>query len=260
MVVIAFIGSIQHDVEKDSIRRLVEAIKADAACDCIVTCNANGLFATASKLNEQLEILFDSGIDLVMVGEQAISRSCCRAVFAKAEWPVIKAINLPGSNNTNSIKQISHGDNTMWFISCADGSGKVPIDLPHLKLDEFFKNKKDNSAVIINESGSDLKYLKALAYRYSRFAYPVLILGSSTGEATRAEQLFSDKCLIQYDAGSVVTEKTICGIDPELWWKKSINRRPLTLLPKWGSLKCDYTLIWLSTEKIEKYCVKSVRI
>ena len=260
MVAIAFIGSIQQEVAKEAIKTLVTSIKSEATCDCFVVCNANGLFATASKLEEQLELLFDSGIDLVMVGEQGISRNCSRSVFAKAEWPVIKALNLPGSTSRTSVKVIRQGEESFSFVSTVDGSGKVPVEQSYIKLDEFFRNKSDNSIVIINESGIDVKYLQALAWRYSRLDYPVLIFGTGSGLATAPSLKYGDKCLFQGDIGSVSVKDSIFGIDPEQWWKKNIDRRPLTLLPRWGTLCCDYTMVWFSKGKIEKFVSKTICI
>lgn len=259
MVALAFIGSIQHEIAKEAVRRLVDTVKTEAACDCLVVCNANGLFATASKLDEQLEMLFDSGIDLIMVGEQAISRNCCRSVFAKAEWPVIKALNLPGSSEKNSVKDIKQGGENFCFVSAIDGSGKVPVEHSYIKLDELLKNKEDDSILVINENGTDYRYLQALAYRYSKLKNTVLMFGSGNALAT-SPGLLNDKCLLQCDVGAVVTENTVYGIDPEQWWTKNIERRPLTLLPKWGAIHCDYTITWVSNGKIERFAAKSIRI
>ena len=142
MVAISFIGTIQHELSKDVVRKLVEKIKVQATCDSIIICNADGLFLTSSKLGEQLEMLFDNGIDLVMVGEQAISRNCCRSVLAKSDWPVLRALNLPGSNAQTSIKCINHKDEAFWFISTCGQKGKIPVDNSYIKLDEFFQNKR----------------------------------------------------------------------------------------------------------------------
>ncbi len=260
MVALAFIGSIQHEIAKEAVRRLVDTIKTEAACDCLVVCNANGLFATASKLDEQLEMLFDSGIDLIMVGEQAISRNCCRSVFAKAEWPVIKALNLPGSSEKNSVKDIQQGGENFCFVSTVDGSGKVPVEHSYIKLDELLKNKEDNSILVINENGTDYRYLQALAYRYSKRKNTVLMFGSGNALATAPGLLNGSNCLLQCDIGAVVTENTVYGIDPEQWWIKNIERRPLTLLPKWGAIHCDYTITWVNNGKIERFAAKSMRI
>ena len=260
MLAIAFIGTIQHEVAADVTRKLVDKIRAEANCSCVVACNANGLFATATKLDKQLEMLFDSGIDLVMVGEQAISRNSCRSVFAKGQLPLLKPINLAGSTEDKSIKKIMLEGCELCFISAVDGTSKVPVEHSYIKLDEFLRNKSKDSVVIINESGTDYKYLSALAWRYSKLGGCLLILGSGTGEATRMLSCFGEKCCLQCDVGSVVVEDTICGIEPEKWWSKNIDRRPLTLLPKWGSLRCDYTMVWVNERRIEKYCSKSVRM
>ena len=260
MVAIAFIGMIQHEISKDSFRKLIQTVKSDAICDSIVVCSADGLFSTASKLDEQLELLFDSGIDLVFVGEQAISRNCCRSVFAKGEWPIIKAINLPGSTDKSSIKRIDHNGEAFWFISTSGQKGKIPVDYSYLKLDGFLKNKNDNLPVIILESNAEYKYLQALAYRYSKLDYSVLLLGAGAGFITSPTLRYSEKCYLQCDIGSVVTENTVNGFDSELWWKKNIERRAITLIPQWGSLICDYSIVYLKEGKIEKFFTKSVRI
>ena len=259
MVAIAFIGTIQHEIAKDAVKRLVDTVKERTNSDSIIVCNADGLFLTSSKLGEQLEMLFDNGIDLVMVGEQAISRNCCRSVLSKTDLPVLKALNLPGSTNQTSIKCVKIKEDSFWFISTCGQNGKIPVDNSYIKLDEFFQNKKDDSSVIINESGSDFRYLQALTWRYSKENCPILVFGSGTGFATMPG-LYAEKSFLQCDAGSVVTENTVQGIEPELWWKKNIERRALTLLPKWGALKCDYTVVRFDKGKIKDYFVESVRI
>ena len=246
MLLIAFIGTIQHEVSKEAVRELVRQIKAESTTDCIIVCNADGLFLTSSKLNEQLETLFDSGIDLICVGEQAISRNCCRTVFKKAEWPIIKAINLPGSSFVTSAKLFEQNNERLNIISTSGQKGKISVDYSYTILDEYFRNKKDSSTVIIIESNSEYRYLQALAWRYSKFEYSVMVLGVGTGFATSPSLQFGDKTLFQYDLGSVVAENTIGGFDPELWWRKNIERRPLTLIPKWGALKCEYTIVCLN--------------
>ena len=217
MVAIAFIGTIQHEIAKDAVRKLVDTIKAKAASDVIVVCNADGLFLTSSKLGEQLEMLFDNGIDLVMVGEQAISRNCCRSVLAKSSWPVLRGFNLPGATAQTSIKCLSHKDEAFWFISTCGQKGKIPVDNSYIKLDEFFQNKTDGLPVIINESCSDFKYLQALAWRYSKKGSSLLIFGSGTGFMTMPS-LYEENSFLLCDTGSVASENTIFGIEPELWW------------------------------------------
>ncbi len=260
MLAISFIGTIQHDTAKEAIRQLINKIKDETSCDNIVVCSADGLFLTSSKLDEQLEMLFDSGIDLIFVGEQAISRNCCRSVIKKAEWPILKAINLPGSTKDTSIKLINHNGEGFWFISSAGQKGKIPIEQSYIKLDEFFRNKKDTLPVIILESNSDNKYLQALSWRYSKYDCLVLLFGTGSGLVTCPSLQFTEKSFLQSDIGSVVTEKTVNGIEPELWWEKNIERKSITLLPKWGSLICDYTVVKINNNKIDNFFVKSVRI
>ncbi len=260
MIAIAFIGTIQHDVSKDAIRMLISKIKEEASSDLLIVCNADGLFSSSTRLVEQLEMLFDSGIDLILVGEQAISRNCCRSVFAKTDWPIIKALNLPGSTTETSIKLINYKNESFYFISTAGQNGRIPVEFSYIKLDEFFQNKKDTSPVIIIESNANTKYLQALAWRYSNSNDVTLLFGVGTGFVTTPSYCFSEKSLFQSDIGSIVTENTVNGIEPELWWKKNIDRRPLTLLPKWGALKCDYTIVYFEEGKIKNFFTKSVRI
>ncbi len=260
MVTIAFIGTIQHDISKDAVRKLISKIEAETDSELLTVCNADGLFSSSSKLGEQIELFFDSGIDLMLVGEQAISRNCCRSVLAKTDRPILKALNLPGSTIESSTKLISYKNEKLWFISTAGQNGKIPVEYSYIKLDEFFKNKNDTYPVIIIESNADSSYLQALVWRYSNYGSQLFICGAGTGFLTMPSVFCSDRCIFQSDLGSVVTENTVNGIEPELWWKKNIDRRPLTLLPKWGALKCDYTIFKVEEGKVVKYFSNSVRI
>ncbi len=248
MPAIAFIGVIQHEVEQAQLRRLIALVKEAAGPGCVVLVNANGLFATASRLAEQIELLFDSGIDAVFLGEQAIARNAGRSVLARAEFPMLRPVNMSETVPGRDKVLLNTPDGPFWLMSVADGTGKIPVSLPHTHLENFFGNKKDDFPVIINVNGTNLEYREALPWKFSNRPEQLLFFGSGTGLAG-CYSVVSKSCFLQRDIGSVVVDGSVSGVTPESWWQRNIDRVPANPVMAWGVLRCDYTIVWLNEDK-----------
>lgn len=246
MLAIVFLGVFQHEVVQTQLRKLVTAVKTEAGDCCVVVCNASGLFSSAPRLDSQVEMLFDSEINVVFPGEQSIARNAGRLLLASERWTLIRPANLaetaPGKGK--QLVQIA-GDRYVHMISLADGSGRNLVDPAYGVLDTFFRNKSDNLPVFINMDGTDSDYRKALFYRYSGKGSPIIMTGSGSGfQSSNPVIDSSGNCYIA-DVGQVAYEKTVAGLSLESWWQKNVERLPVQTAGGWGNLNCEYAIIWL---------------
>ncbi len=254
MPVFAFLGVLQHEASSQQLRRLVDAVRALAGSGCVVLCNASGLFANAARLDAQVELLFESGIDLVFPGEQAIARGAARALVDSGRWPMVRPLNLPAGSPGRGTLLLDKFSEPAWIISVLDGSGRIPVEPAHLALAEFFRNKSDRFPVLINVHGNDYDYKKALAWKYEQSGHQISWFGSGGGAVSSACEIKADGSFYLPEAGNAAFRGSIGGLAPEIWWQRKIERLPVSPQPGWGAWRCDCTLLWLDSDgKAQKF-------
>ena len=262
---IAIIGQIQQELQKSQVLNLVNKIKEEAGEDCHIFCNGSGMFSWAPQLEKQVEMLFDCGIDVLFLGEQAISRTAGRNIIGKTDFCIIRPANLSNKAPGCGIKKVKFGDDEMWLISLVDGSGKVPAVPAAFEIEKFFENKKDQLPVFININGTEFRYKEALVWKICEYSNNAIVFGNGSGFRIDSEVIESDDFLIKSifipDVGAVVTQNSIGGVSPNLWWKKNVEKIPINMVPEFGILKCDYCVIFFENiKKIQKILHKTVKI
>lgn len=254
MPVFVFLGVFQHEVAPMQLRRLVDAVRNAAGGGCIVLCNACGLFANAARLGSQIEQLFESGIDLVFPGEQAIARGAARTAMGSGRWPMVRPLNLPADSFGQGAMLLQRESQSFWVVSLVDGSGRISVEPAHLALEKFFGNKNDKFPVLINVHGNDFDYKKALSWKYSNSGNQISWFGSGGGALSAACEISADGSFFQPEVGVASCVGAIGGLSPEIWWQRKIDRLPVSPQPGWGVWRCDYTLLWLGTDgKAQKF-------
>lgn len=258
MLAIAFTGVIMHELPKQQIQALVTALKTEAGENCLLACNANGVFASAPGLAAEVELFFDSGIELIFLGEQAIARNSGRNELEKKSLPILRPLNLTSGLPGTGSRLISIGNEKIWMLSVTDQSQKTPVELAHESLDEFFGNKNDEFPVFINVNGRDLEYKKALAWKYSNYNFSVAIVGTGLNCQCGAPKIDGRGNLFLADAGVVATGKSIAGAAPESWWKKNVERVPVTLMPDNSPVEGDFCVLFYENGKVVKALKNSI--
>lgn len=235
------------------------AVKTEAGDGCVVICNASGLFASAPRLDSQVEMLFDSEINVVFPGEQSVARNAGRLLLASERWPLIRPANLAETAPGRGMRLIQIADDRyIHMISLADGSGRNLVDPAYSVLDTFFRNKSDHLPVFINMDGTDSDFRKAIFYRYSGAGSPIIIAGSGSGfQSSNPVVDSSGNCYIA-DVGQVACEKTVCGMTVDAWWQKNIERLPVPTAGGWGNLNCEYAIVWLDDRGKTQKVVQSM--
>lgn len=262
MPIFAFLGVIQHEVPVEQLRRLVDAVRSEAGATCIVICNADGLFANAPRLDSQIGVLFDSGIDLVFLGEHSITRSAARDIVMSDRWPVVRPLNIAETSPGCGVRLLTFGNFSFWAIGLIDSTGKMQIRHPYKVLDEFFLNKKDSHNVLINMHGTDFKYKKALFLHHKKRKHQIFWFNSGAGFAACNPVIVSEHSVFyQSDIGEVSCTNSIDGFSPEAWWKRKFDRLPVDRIPMWGLIYAEYTLLWVdSAGKPEKFIVRDIEV
>lgn len=238
-----------HELPKQQVQAMVSALKKEAGDNCLVVCNANGLFASAPSLASQVELLFDSGIELIFLGEQAIARNSGRNELGKKDLPMLRPINLSSGLPGTSSQLVNIGTEKIWMLSLADQSSRTPVDLAHQALDNFFSNKNDDFPVFISMNGKDLDYKKALAWKYSQLNFPVAVVGTGMNFQCGTPQIDCRGNLFLADIGVVSSGMSIAGMAPEIWWKKNIERHPVASMPDNSQVAGDYCIFFYENER-----------
>ena len=261
MLAIVFFGMFQHEVAQTQLRRLVNTARSEAGEGCVAVCNASGLFASAPGLDAQVEQLFESGIDLVFLGEQSVARNAGRSALFSGRWPLVRPLNLPDDAPGKGALLFETAIGPVWMLSISDGSGKGQVSPAHCALDSFFRNKKDAFPVFINVHGVDLEYKKALSWKYAGVSSATAWFGCGTGFPVSLVEIDGNGNIFLADTGSVVSENTIAGVSGDIWWKRNIEKIPVTSVPGWGCLHCDYSIVWFDSKgKAQKYMQKSLKV
>lgn len=261
MLATVFFGVFQHEVAQTQLRRLVDVARSEAGEGCVTLCNASGLFASAPALDAQIEMLFESGIDLVFLGEQSVARNAGRSALCNGRWPLVRPINLPEEAPGKGTLLFDTPIGPVWMLSLSDGSGKGQVAPAHGALESFFGNKSDSFPVFINVNGVDLEYKKALSWKYAGIKSPTAWFGSGTGFSAGPVEIDGAGNLFVADVGSVAAENTIEGVTCDVWWKRNIERLPVSPVAGWGSWICNYTIVWFDGKgKAQRFLQKSVKI
>jgi len=254
MPVFAFLGVFQHEVASQQLRKLVDAVRAMAGSGCVVLCNASGLFANAGRLDAQVEQLFESGIDLIFPGEQAIGRGAARTLVESGNWPMVRPLNLPANSPGQGALLLDRHSESVWIVSLLDGSGRIPVEPAYVAFEEFLRNKSDRFPVLINVHGNDFDYKRALAWKYGQSGHQLYWFGSGSGAMSSACEIMTEGSFYQPETGNVACRSSIGGLAPDIWWKRRIERLPVSPQPGWGAWSCDCTLLWLDSEgKAQKF-------
>jgi calcineurin-like phosphoesterase len=254
MPVFAFLGVFQHEVALQQLRKLVDAVRALAGSSCVVMCNTGGLFANAARLDSQVEVLFESGIDLVFPGEQAIARGAARSLVGSERWPMVRPLNLPVDSPGQGALLLDRHVEPVWVVSVLDGSGRIPVEPAHTVLENFFRNKSDKLPVVINVHGNDFDYKRALAWKYGNSGHQICWFGSGGGPLSAYCEIMNDGSFYQPEVGKAASRDSIGGLAPDIWWKRRIDRLPVSSQPGWGAWRCDCTFLWLDINgKAQKF-------
>jgi calcineurin-like phosphoesterase len=249
-----------HELPSREFKALVTAIKEEAGAECMVVCNANGLFASAPRLGKQLELIFDSGIELIFLGEQAIARNAGRKALEQGEAPLLRPINLSPGSPGSGKKLVTIGEKKLWLVSLTDQSNKSLVDPPHEILDNFISNKNDGYPVFINMNGSDPDLKKALAWKYSNCGFSVAVAGTGLKYQTAVIDVTSNGNAFLADAGAVASRDSISGVSPQSWWQKHIERIPVSMFPDNSPVAADYAMFYYQNSKISKAYRKRIEL
>lgn len=247
MPVFAFLGVFQHEVASQQLRRLVDAVRALAGNGCVVMCNTGGLFANAARLDSQVEALFDSGIDLIFPGEQAIARGAARSLVESGRWPMVRPLNLADNLPGHGALLFDKYSQPFWVVSILDGSGRIPVEPAYAVLEKFFRNKSDRFPVLINVHGNDFDYKRAMVWKYDGSGHQISWFGSGGGTMSSVAEIWANGSFFQPEVGNAACRGSIGGLAPDIWWKRKIEKLPVSPQPGWGAWQCGCTLLWLDT-------------
>jgi hypothetical protein len=260
MFAIAFVGVIMHELPKPQIQALIKAIKNEAGEDCLIAANADGIFASAPGVAKQVEMLFDSGIELLFLSEKAIARNSGRKELAGNCRPLLRPLNCQNQSPGKGKVLFAGAKKSIWMLSLTDQNSKNLVRPAHEQLDEFFRNKKDTLPVVISMSGNDLEYKKAIAWKYAKNQENVGIMGTGMHVKCGTPRIYPNGSWFIPDIGATGPIDSIGGIAPEIWWKRIIDRTPAPTMPDNSPVEARYVIVSYKDCKAIKICEYNVKI
>ena len=252
MFAIAFVGVIMHELTACQVQSLVDAAKKRSGKNSLLVCNASGLFAQAPRLSAQLEMLFDSGIDLVFAGEQSVARNSGRSELGSGQRQILRPLNMGKEAPGVGAKLVNLDGEKVWMLCLADQSNKTPVEHAHEALESFFRNKSDHFPVFINVNGKDADYKKALAWKYSNCGCSVAVVGSGLNFCSGIPCMDGNGGAFQADGGIVCSRDAVAGIEPSVWWKRHVERLPVAIVPGNAQIEADITLFFYEKGSVRK--------
>lgn len=213
---ILWLGSILRILPHDVLRTcLAELWRRYPSVDITIV-NADKILRQGIHAEEFIALLFESGIDVVTLGEEAIARTSSRRALNK--WPhLVRPLNLPPAAPGNgAIPLPNSGEANFWLVSLTTGSERFPVEDPFDILEAFTKEHSP-SAIFIDASGPLLSVRKALYWRFQEKPWFVHLLGSGLEVATD-DLLVHNGSLFLTDNGIIGDETLIEGLPMPLWW------------------------------------------
>jgi calcineurin-like phosphoesterase len=223
---------------------LVDKAKSAITEKGLVVCNASGIFLSAARLREQVEKLFDSGIDLVFSGEQALLRHAGRQELESNEngGIIVRPINLPEGSPGIDLATIESPNGKIIATSVAQSTGRLPLNNGIKELEAIFQQNIEKCPILVNLTGTDLDFKKAISWNFKDVGFPVHWIGSGIHQLSAFPEL-NFGSLFLADAGKVSSKLSIAGIAPEIWWKRKVQRIPVSPLPDSSPIVCDSTIL-----------------
>ena len=192
----------------------------------LVVANCNGILSAGRDISAQMQTFFDSGIDIAVLGDQAIARKSARQAL-EAGQPVIRPLNFPlGAPGEGAWKfATSNGD--LWIVSLYTGSYRNPVDDPGDVLKRFLEAKPPFWACVVDFFGPNIQLKQALAWSFGTKYRNVHFLGTGLGVGTIDARVCSGQAFVS-DIGVVGPQGAIAGVQPKVWLQNRYERWSLS--------------------------------
>lgn len=216
------LGVILHEIHLGDLQTCLQTLRRRYPDAALVSINANGLLRENSRIEPLVEKLFETGFDLVTLGDQALARTGARRALDR--WPrLIRPLNLPPDAPGRGAVELETAAGKVWFTSLFTGTLRFPVDDPFEVLEAFLKERAAGAPVVVDFFGADLGAKKALAWKLAERLPYVHILGTGLGVATDDLAIRDGRCGIT-DLGMVGGEDLIEGLPPQEWWNQHRRR------------------------------------
>ncbi|MBF0501632.1 MAG: YmdB family metallophosphoesterase [Candidatus Riflebacteria bacterium] len=238
-----FLGEILHELPPDTIKRLLDDPGSPAAE--FVTLNGTGLIGNTARLFDVFEKLFDNGIDVITLGESALSRPASRELldrFPRIIRPLNVSPHSPGKGNIF----LKCDSLSFWMIALAMPTDRRPLDDPFHVIEAWLDGPGRDLPGFVHLLGEDRAMKQALVWRYRRSQPPIHWLGTGLGAASR-RVFVREGTLFVPDIGVIGAEGNIAGMAPERWWKRYRERLHTESLPPITRITAEGVLLRLES-------------
>ena len=215
-----YLGEVLHELGRDSLKHLLRELGGESAKADLVVCNGNGILRTGDNMDAHLERLFESGIDVAVFGEHALSRAAARKLLS-LDLPVIRPLNLPLGAPGHGWRHVKAGSMSIAIVSLFTGTDRILVDDPLDAMERFIVETREieYDGMIVDFSGPNLNLKKYLAWKLSDRKPVVHCIGSGLGIPTDDLSITNGRLYIT-DIGMIGNESSIAGLTPDSWQRK----------------------------------------
>jgi metallophosphoesterase (TIGR00282 family) len=203
----------------------------------IDVCIANG--ENSAKGNgvtvQSCEMLFDSGVDFITLGNHTFRRSEIYD-YLDRNVPVIRPYNFPGSAPGRGVGVI---DKVRYSVAVINMQGTVymePLGNPFLEMEKALDEVKDFKTVIVDFHAEATAEKRAMGFFLD--GKVTAVIGTHTHVQTADEQLLPEGTAYITDAGMVGPVQSVLGIEPDLTIRKFKTNMPV----KFENPQGEYTV------------------
>ncbi|OIP24088.1 hypothetical protein AUK22_09085 [bacterium CG2_30_54_10] len=220
MLELLILGEISHEINFADFQVCLGVMKRKFPEAGIITINANGLLRESNRIEALLEKLFETGVDLATLGNQALARVGARRALER-QPRLVRPMNLPPGCPGQGAVELETPEGKIWFVTLFTGTDRFPVDDPIGVFESFCSERGAGAPIFVAFAGPDLAIKKALAWRVSEREPCIHVFGFGLGAATDDLCIRGGRCTVS-DVGMVGSEELIDGLPPQVWW--NINR------------------------------------
>lgn len=246
---IMMIGDVISTSGCEYVEKNLSKIKREQDIDMVIANGENS--AEGNGVTKQsLEILFDSGVDVITTGNHSFKKQNSDILYDNHNLSLIRPANYPEGVAGRGYVTHYFGKYSVCVINLMGTSYMESIDNPFTVIDEILEKEKA-SYIIVDLHAEATGEKKALAYYLDGRVSAVL--GTHTHVQTADAQILPQGTMYISDVGMTGAVNSVLGIEPQGIIRKLKYKLPTKFEVAKGDIAMDYVVMDFDNKTIDNY-------
>ncbi|MBF0407137.1 MAG: YmdB family metallophosphoesterase [Candidatus Riflebacteria bacterium] len=241
-----FLSELLHQLPYGTLRAWLKRLRSSGSP--FITVFLNKILLTEPDIKGFFDSLFDSGLNAVILGENAVIRSAVRDYLNSYPQMFVRPLNLPGKAPGAGAVLHEHEGTKFWIAALSTPNDRQPSDDPVKVFVNWIGSKQDDYPIFVFISGTDIPLKKAIAWYLGNLPHRIFITGVGMGNSANLLEKSPER-FFALDIGTIGCEKNICGWNPEDWWQKFHEKNHIEYTPPTGKIISEYLSFSLDEKK-----------